>query len=245
MNPTTINCIIIDDDAAATAYLKGYIARVSFLNLLGTFQEPAEGMAALDELPVQLIFMDIGKPGINGMELAKILNSRQDTPVPRIIFISGFERFAVQSYQVNALDYLLKPISYEDFFRAAYKAKCFFEPGKDLAANTNTYGPTDFVFLKVEHDMTRVYLKDILYVESFKDYVKVYTINKVYKALATMKCTEEKLPRGSFMRVHRSFIVSLDKIETVHNHTVRIGKTIIPVTEQYRPPFREFMQRWF
>ncbi len=119
---------------------------------------------------------------------------------------------ALEGYNVNALGYLLKPPAYEDFFKVAYKAKTYFENvPKQLGAGT--YHETDFIFLRVEHDLVRVYLKDILYVEGFKDYVKVYTTggNNMIKALATMKSIEEKLPESSFMRIHRSFIVSLDR----------------------------------
>lgn len=242
-----INCIIIDDDPVVISYLRGYITQIPFLNLSGAYQAPLAGLAALETLDVQLIFMDIGMPGINGMELAKMLNSRHGDAAPRIIFISGFDRFALDSYQVNALDYLVKPVTHEDFFKSAYKAQHYFEHAHKAETEHTTYGLNDFIFLRVEHELVRVYLKDILYVESFKDYLKVYTApdGKMYKALATMKCAEEKLPAHSFMRVHRSFMVSLDKIDAIYNHTIKIGKTTIPVTEQYRAQFKEFVQRCF
>lgn len=243
----TLNCIIIDDDPAMISSLRSYTEQISFLNLLGTYQQPLDGLAAVEAHNVHLLIMDIGMPGINGLELANILNNQQGDAAPRIIFVSGFERFALDGYRVNALDYLLKPVSYEDFLKSVYKAKHYFESvNKEAGSAASAYGPTDAIFLRVEYELIRVYLKDILYIESFKDYIKVYTTDeKVYKALATMKCVVEKLPAHSFMRVHRSFMVSLDKIDAIHNNTIRIGKTMIPVTEQYRSHFKDFVQQWY
>jgi len=236
--------MIIDDDPVVIEYLQDFALQTPFLNLVSTHHKAADALKVLEEANVQLIFLDIGMPGINGMEFAKLLNDTKGDQAPRIVFISGFDRFALEGYNVNALGYLLKPPSYEDFFKVAYKAKAYFENVSRQSGGV--YNETDFIFLRVEHDLVRVYLKDILYVEGFKDYVKVYTIgNNMIKALATMKSIEEKLPENSFMRIHRSFIVSLDKIESIHNSTVKIGKAIIPVTAQFKDDFKKFTDRWF
>lgn len=239
-----VSCMIIDDDPVVVDYLQDFVLQTPFLNLISTHQTATDALKVLEDEHVQLIFLDIGMPGINGMEFARMLNDTKGDQAPRIVFISGFDSLALEGYNVNALGYLLKPPAYEDFFKVAYKAKTYFENVSGQSGKS--YNETDFIFLRVEHDLVRVYLKDVLYVEGFKDYVKVYTIgNNMIKALATMKSIEEKLPGNSFMRIHRSFIVSLDKIESIHNSTVKIGKAIIPVTAQFKEDFKKFTDRWF
>jgi len=241
----TVSCIIIDDDPIVVEYLRDYVIQTPFLNLVAAHHTAADALKTLENENIQLMFLDIGMPGINGMEFAKMLNDSKGDEAPRIIFISGFERFALEGYDVNALGFILKPPTYEDFFKAAYKAKLYYEnPVKQK--QRNLYNEYDFVFLRVEHDLVRVYLKDILYIEGYKDYIKVFiTGGNMIKALATMKGIEEKLPGTSFMRIHRSFIVSLDKIESIHNNTVKIGKAIIPVTAQFKDDFKKFTDKWF
>lgn len=241
----TVSCIIIDDDPIVIDYLSDFANQTPFLNLIATHQTAADALKTIENENVQLIFLDIGMPGINGMDFAKMLNESKGDKAPRIIFISGFERFALDGYSVNALGYILKPPSYEDFFKAAHKAKVYYESPM-RQAEKSLYNESDFVFLRVEHDLVRVYLKDILYIEGYKDYIKVFTAGgNMIKALATMKGIEEKLPESSFMRVHRSFIVSLDKIESIHNNTLKIGRAIIPVTAQFKDEFKKFTDKWF
>jgi two-component system response regulator LytT len=242
----TINCMILDDDPILISYLKEYILQIPLLNLLATQQSPIEALALLETLDIQLIFMDIGMPELNGIDMARLLHANKGDAAPRIVFITGFDRFAVESYQVNALDYLVKPVTFEGLLAAAHKARRYFESLSHHPVSSGPYGLNDFILLKVEHDIVRVYLKDILYIESFKDYVRIYTAidGKVIKALTTLKSIGEKLPPNSFMRVHRSFIVSLDKIETIHHHTIHINKAMIPVTEQYRGEFKDFIAQW-
>jgi two-component system response regulator LytT len=239
-----VSCMIVDDDPVVVNYLRAFALQIPFLNLVSTHNTPTDALKVLETENVQLIFLDIGMPGINGMEFAKMLYDSKGESAPRIIFISGFDRFALEGYKVNALGYLLKPPTYEDFLKSAYKAKKYFEQMERSSANS--YTESDFIFLRVEHDLLRIYLKDILYVEGFKDYVKVYLHNGgLIKALTTMKGIEEKLPQHSFMRVHRSFIISLDKIDAIHNNTVKIGKTMIPVTAQFKDEFKKFVDQWF
>lgn len=245
--PMSINCIIVDDDELAISHLQVFISQVPFLNLITFYQSPSEALAAIETQDIQLIFMDINMPGITGMELAKMLQAVHGVNTPRIIFISGHEKFALEGYKVNALDYLLKPVIYEDFLTACYKAKTYFAEKEKPTAHADSYVINEFIFLKVEYEMVRIYLKDILYLEGFKDYVKVYLTgnNGFLKALTTMKGLEEKLPVNGFIRVHRSFIVSVDKIDAITKNTIKIGKTIIPVTEQFKDDFRKFAHQWF
>lgn len=241
-----VDCIIIDDDPIVLKYLEDLTLQTPFLNLLSTHQTVLEAMKVIETGKVQLIFLDIGMPGINGMEFAKMLDASYGDTAPRIIFITAFEHFALDGYKVNAVDYLLKPPSYEDFFKAAYKAKMQLEKERHRFSEREKNASNEYIYLKVEHEWLRVQFDDILYVEGFKDYVKVHlrSSESFIKALTTMKNLEEKLPSALFMRIHRSYIVSLDKIETISNQSIRIGKVRIPVTDYYKTQFRETFQQW-
>ena len=236
-----INCLLIDDNPAVLFYMRSYIEKTPFLNLIATFLAPADALQTLESNTVQLIFMDIDLPGMTGIEFSKMLNAGNERTVPRIILISSSESFALDGYKVNALDYLLKPISYETFLKAAYKAKTV------ISTPAISYSENDHLFLRVEYELVKVYLKDVLYFEGFKNYVKVYTKNSplFIKALTTIKNLEEKLPQGAFIRVHRSFIASVDKIESITKNTIKIGKMLIPVSDQYKTEFKTFTDQWF
>jgi two-component system response regulator LytT len=234
-----VNCIIIDDDPIALKYLGNFTLQTPFLNLLSSHQTVAEAVKILETEKVQLIFLDIVMPDINGMEFARMLETSHGDKAPKIVFITGFAHLAIEGYKVNAIDYLLKPPSYEDFFKAAYKAKMLLKKAQQQSKDK-------FIFLKVEHELLRVQLNDILYIEGFKDYVKVYirSTDSYVKALTTMKNLEEKLPVSLFMRVHRSYIVSLNKIDAINNQVIKIGKIKIPITDYYKAQFREIYEQW-
>jgi two-component system response regulator LytT len=236
-----INCLLLDDDPAVIFYMRSFIEQTPFLNLVAAHMTPNDVLKTLENNNIQLMFMDINLPDITGIEFSKVLNSSGDKVPPRIIFISSFEHYAMEGYKVNAIDYLLKPISYEDFLKAAYRAKAIIDAPKI------GYAESDHLFLRVEYELVKVYLKDVIYFEGFKDYVKVYTKTSTsfIKSLTTMKSLEEKLPSGAFIRIHRSFIVSVDKIESITKNTVKIGKTIIPVSDQYKNVFKTFIDQWF
>lgn len=238
-----LNCIIIDDDTAVTSYLRDFITQIPFLNLVATFNDPLEGFTRLEQQDIQLLLLDIGMPCLNGIDLARLLQERLGNDAPRVVFITGFERYALEGYTLDAMDYLLKPITFDRFLKMAYKAKSYF----GTQASISDYQEHDFMFLRVEQELVRVYIKDILYMESRKDYVQVHLLpdDKVITALATLKSMEEKLPEKAFLRVHRSFIVSLDKISAIQNQTIRIGKALIPVSDQYRERFKTFTKQWF
>lgn len=240
-----INCIITDDDPIVLSLLQDFALQTPFLNLIAAYPKAADALKALEKGNIQLMFLDIHMPDINGMTLAKTLHAHYLQKTPRIIFVSGSKEFALESYKVDALDYLLKPVSYEDFFRAAYKAKLYFEGIEKPVKNEIELPANDFIVLKVDHELIRVQLNNILYIEGDKDYAKVYiNENNFIKALTTMKDIEKRLPKTSFMRVHRSFIVSLDKIAAIQNYNIRIGKISIPVTDQYKSSFKDVLEQW-
>ncbi len=241
-----INCMIVDDEDLATSHLCSYITRTSFLNLLSCHKNAADALMNIENKDLHLIFLDINMPGLNGIELAHLLKNKKGTPVS-IIFTTGFEYFALDSYKVDALDYLVKPIRYEDFFRAAYKAKINVEKHDGQTQAVVKYSESDFIFLRVEYDLIKIYLRDILYFEGSKDYVKVFTASPdhCFKSQITMKELEERLPVNSFMRLHRSFIVSVDKITLISKKIVKIGGIFIPITRQYKESFKKFIDHWF
>ena len=206
-------------------------------------------LKAIHTQEVDLIFLDIQMPDLNGMELARVLEKGGGKP--RIIFTTAYNQFALEGYKVDALDYLLKPFNYEEFLRAAQKALHYFElinkPGiQTLVVNETEHADANYLFLKVEYQLVRVALDDILYIESLKDYVKVEMKNaeKAILSLTSLKTLQEKLPPKRFMRVHRSFIVSLDKITSMTKNTLQIGKKLITVGDQYKDAFAQFVGKW-
>lgn len=243
-----INCLVVDDDEMASSHLCDLINQTPFLNLHSRYNHPVAALSAIENNDLQLVFLDVNMPGLSGIELARMINSKSEGHGPRIILTSGYERFALEGYKVNAIDYLLKPVDYKSFINAAYQAKNVIEQEANHKIPSKVdYNDNDFIFLRVEYELMKVYLKNILYIESFKDYVKVYVsnIDGYIKALTTMKKIEEKLPLHSFTRIHRSFIVSLDKIDSFNSAMIKIGKAMIPVSSQYKESFKKFSDHWF
>jgi DNA-binding LytR/AlgR family response regulator len=241
-----INCIAVDDEPLALALVCTFIEQTPFLNLVGRYGSGVEALQGLHELTekVDVAFLDIQMQELTGLELARVLG--QAGSPPRIIFTTAFPQYALESYKVDALDYLVKPFNYEEFLRAANKAKAYAELASNHAEPAAPTPEEDHIFLKVEYQLIRVALNDILYVEGLKDYVKVHlkSTPRALLSLMSLRSMEEKLPTRRFMRIHRSFIVALDKIESVRRLTVQIGAETIPVGEQYKEAFGQFLSRW-
>lgn len=251
-----LTCIAVDDEPLALGLVCAFIEKTPFLQLAGRYSSAVEALQGLHQQAVDVLFLDIQMPDLTGIELARVLE-RVPTK-PRIIFTTAYNQFALEGYRVDALDYLLKPFNYEEFLRAAEKAKAYVEllnraitipiPPPEPA---RVAAGEDALFLKVEYQLVRVPYGDILYIEGLKDYVKVYRRGereaappKPLLSLTSLKALEEKLPSGRFMRVHRSFIVSLDKIGAVTRNAIQIGAVTIPVSDQYKEQFTEFLSRW-
>lgn len=191
-------------------------------------------------------------PDLNGLELAKLLDRGPGGGGPRVVFTTAFNQYALDGYKVDALDYLLKPFSYDDFLRVANKAKSYAEltqqptPAAPPATPALSEPAEDYLYLKVEYQLVRVPFNDILYVEGLKDYVKVYrrSETKPLLSLTSLKALEEKLPARQFMRIHRSYIVGLGHIAAIGRGTVHIGTETIPVSDSYREAFDQFVSRW-
>lgn len=243
----TLKCIALDDEPLALGLISSFIEQTPFLQLSGSFSDAVEALDFLHKNDVDVIFMDIQMPGLNGMELARVIHQNTNNWSAKIIFTTAFSQYAIEGYKVNAIDYLLKPYSYEDFLVASQKALAHQDP---FSRNINTGNPADtgddFILLKVEYHMIKVALKDIIYVEGMKDYVKVFTLNseKPIISQVTLKTLEQRLPNDHFLRIQRSFIIAPDKIKTITRGTVQIGNTSIPVGDQYKEAFNNLLTRW-
>src|ERR1700742_1719889 len=245
----TLNCIAVDDEPLALGLVCKFIEQTPFLNLAGRYSGAVDALKAIHNEKIDLIFLDIQMPDLNGIELARVLDKGADKP--RIIFTTAYNQFALEGYKVDALDYLLKPFNYEEFLRAAQKAYNYAELINKPATVTTVINEVEhvdeeYLFLKVEYQLVRIALDDILYIEGLKDYVKVHLkgIEKAVLSLTSLKALEEKLPSKRFMRVHRSFIVSLDKVTSMTKNSLQIGKMNIAVGDQYKEAFGQFLGRW-
>ncbi len=241
-----IQCIAVDDEPLALGLVCAFIEKTPFLKLVGRFSSAVEALQAIHQLDIDLIFLDIQMPDLTGIELARVIES-SGTQGPRIIFTTAFNQFALDGFRVDALDYLLKPFNYEEFLRAASKGKAYVELLQKAASTPAVAEPKEeYLFLKVEYQLVRIAYDDILYVEGLKDYVKVIlkSDTKPTLSLTSLKALEEKLPSSKFMRVHRSFIVNLDKIGAVTRNTIQIGTITIPVSDQYKEAFSQFLSKW-
>jgi len=238
---TKLRCIAVDDEPLALALVCNFITLTPFLELAGRYSSAIEALKSIHSTEIRLIFMDIQMPDLNGMELAKVLARDKSTPTPKIIFTTAYNHFALESYRVDALDYLLKPFNYEEFLHAANKAKEHVERSINNAADIEN----DSIFIKVEYKWVKVLLSDVLYIEGVKDYVKVHlSTQSSLLSLNSLKNMEDKLPARQFMRLNRSCIVSLSKITAVTKTAVQINDIVIPVGESYREGFSQFIRNW-
>ncbi|WP_138480425.1 LytR/AlgR family response regulator transcription factor [Dyadobacter bucti] len=242
---TPLKCIAVDDEPLALGLVCAFIEKTPFLTLTGRYSSAVEALNAIHTEHIDIIFLDIQMPDLTGIELARVIE-KAGKPGPRIIFTTAFNQYALDGFRVDALDYLLKPFNYEEFLRAASKAQTYVEL-LQKAASGGTQEPKDeYLFLKVEYQLVRIAYNDILYTEGLKDYVKVHLKSepKPILSLTSLKALEEKLPSSKFMRVHRSFIVNLDKISAVTRNTIQIGTITIPVSDQYKEGFNLFLSKW-
>ncbi len=230
----TLNCIIIDDEPLAADLLASYAKKTLFLNLIGVFNSAVEGVKAIRDNRVDLIFLDIQMPELSGLEFAKILPKET-----KIIFTTAFSQYAIDGYKANAIDYLMKPISYDDFLDASNRALDWFQTTHQ-AENAST---DRFIFVKSEYKLVKIMFDDILYIEGVKDYVKIYLNNdhKPIMTLMNMKKIEESLPKPEFMRIHRSYIVHMKKIDGIDRFRVVIGDAVLPISDSYKTILQDYL----
>ncbi|SDG98768.1 two component transcriptional regulator, LytTR family [Dyadobacter soli] len=241
----TLECIAVDDEPLALGLVCAFIEKTPFLNLAGRYSSAVEALQVINSKPIDVIFLDIQMPDLTGIELARVLE-KAGSKAPRIIFTTAFNQYALDGFRVDAIDYLLKPFNYEEFLRAASKAQAYVELVQKASSAGSSEPKDEYLFLKVEYQLVRIAYDDILYTEGLKDYVKVHLKSdpKPILSLTSLKALEEKLPPSKFMRVHRSFIVNLDKISAVTRNTIQIGATSIPVSDQYKEAFNQFLSKW-
>jgi len=234
----TIKCIAVDDEPLALKQIGTYIEKTPFLELIALNNSGFEALKCISTNQVDLIFVDIDMPDLNGMDFVKSLREK-----PYIIFTTAYTEYAVDGFKVDATDYLLKPIGYTEFLKAVNKVKTMV----DLKANLSAKAAPDHLFVKSEYKLMRIALADIKYIESMHEYVRIHLVNdKPVMTLVSLKSIEEQLPAGKFMRVHRSFIVNLDRVKVVERNRIVFDNSVyIPVSDQYKDAFQQFIDKNF
>lgn len=228
-----IKCIAIDDEPLALTQLAGYISRVPFLTLVASCRDAFEAIKVLSSEKVDLLFVDINMPDLNGLDFVRSLTER-----PQVVFTTAYSEYAVDGFKVDAVDYLLKPFSFQDLLQAADKVH------KRLEQKTGDSGKIDdSLFVKSNYRMTRIRLTDIKYIESMSEYVRIYVEgeDKPLMPLLSMRRLEKSLPPSRFMRVHRSYIVNLEKVTEIARMRIVFGNTYIPIGELYKDKFLEYV----
>ncbi len=225
----TINCIIIDDEPLSRKGLKEYIADIDFLNLVGEFDNPLNATGLLGSGNVQLLFLDIQMPKITGLDFYKTLKDP-----PAVIFTTAYPQYALDGFEVNALDYLVKPISFDRFLKAAMKAKELYEVRQKNKAEAAPGTSTEYFFIKADNKLVKIFFEDILFVEALQNYVTIHTTTKKYISYLTFKSVEDYLPAERFIKVHKSFIISAAKVDSIDGNEIRMGEHHIPISRSFK-----------
>lgn len=228
-----INCIIIDDEPLARKGLKEYIADVDFLSLAGEFDNPLKAAGLLSKGNVQLLFLDIQMPKITGLEFLKSVHQP-----PPVIFTTAYPQYARDGFDLNALDYLVKPISFERFLKAVLKAKEYYEV-RQHNGESGARITQDYFFVKADNKLVKILFDEILFVEALQNYVTIHTVDKKYITYLTFKSVEEYLPVDRFIKTHKSYIVSASKINSIEGNDIRIGNHHVPVSRNEKEDVME------
>lgn len=239
----TLNCIAVDDEPLALNLITGYIRQTPFLSLKGSYSSAMEALPTLLTGGIQLVFLDIQMPDFSGLEFSKMLQRSQATSDFRVIFTTAYDRYAIEGYQVDALYYLLKPFNYQEFLQAALKGVNYFERHATLETAS---ADEPYLYVKSDYKTVRIDLREITYIESLKDYVIIHLTGdaKPVKTLMSLKSIEDRLPVDRFLRIHRSFVVSMAQVHAIGKNTVHIGDQEISVGDQYREAFQRLVDRW-
>jgi DNA-binding LytR/AlgR family response regulator len=230
-----LNCIAVDDENLALDLIEDNILKVPFLNLVKRCKNAFEAMEVLQKQDIDLVFLDIQMPGITGVQFLQTL-----TNSPMVIFVTAYKQYALEGYNLNVVDYLLKPIDFERFLKAVNKAAELYSLKQKLPENEGVKDTkVSTIFVNADYSLVKIKTEEITYIEGLKDYIKIHlnTSTKPIVTRMTMKSIEEKLPSPDFFRVHKSFIISLDKIESIRNLKIKIGNAQIPVSESYTEEF--------
>ncbi len=227
-----MKCLALDDEPLALEIIADFASKAPVPMQLTAFENAALALKFLQEQPVDLIFLDIKMPDITGIQFLKSLKHP-----PMVIFTTAYEEYALDGFELNVVDYLLKPIPFERFMKAVTRAQ------EQLSVLQPRPAETDYIFVKTEYKIIKIDLEDILYIEALKDYIKIYTAHQPVLTLKSLKSFESRLPKDKFMRVHRSYLVAMNKINSVERNTVMIANQSIPISEGYRDRFYDVITR--
>lgn len=235
-----IKCLVVDDKPLAVDILSDYIRKVDFLELAGSTTSALEALQLVDQLGIDLLFLDIQMPELTGIQVMKILGNKC-----QVILTTAYTEYALEGYEHNVVDYLLKPIAFDRFYRAAQKAQKQLTPPPTIPASRLSPSPhltqerpsRGIIFVKTEYKIVKIRLEDILYVEGLQNYISIYTQTERILSLRNIKKMEEQLPKPQFVRVHKSYIISLDKIDSIERSRIFIGEAVIPLGDTYRENF--------
>ncbi len=232
---TNLRCVVVDDEPLAQDLIASYIEKTPFLVLVGKFNSAQDAVKTILENNIDIVFLDIHMPQLSGMEFARIV-----PPSCRIIFTTAYDRYAIEGFKLNALDYLMKPISYEEFINSANRALEWVELRRKAEAATNE---KNYLIVKSEYKYVQIPVKNILFIEGLKDYVKIYLTEdkSPITTLMSMKSLEKFLPETEFMRVHRSFIVNTTKMRIIERNRIVFGSHYIPISESYKQTFVNYI----
>lgn len=239
-----IRCITVDDEPLALNMVSSFVKQTPFLELLASFDNAIDALNFVQSNSVQLILLDIQMADLTGMELARIITGQNNKNKPFIIFTTAYSDFALEGYRVDAIDYILKPFDYEDFITSISKVRKRMEQQSESSEVTQP-DHQQYVFIKVDSQIVRVELRNILYIEGFKDYVKIHLDNAApLLSLMSLKKLEEKLVNSGFLRIHRSYIISFARVDALLKGSVRVGEKTIPVGATYKEEYDKFVNQW-
>jgi two-component system, LytTR family, response regulator len=232
-----IRCLIVDDEPLALHILEDYMSKIPFLQLVKATTNPIEALTIVQERGVDLVFLDVQMPELTGIQFLRIANGKA-----KVILTTAYPQYALEGYELDVIDYLLKPIAFDRFFKSVQKAQTVLQPTVQPVQAEQNQQPkqdflSDFIFVKTEHKIQKVYLNDILFIEGLKDYISIFTPAERIITLQNMKKMEDALPEKHFIRVHKSYIVSINKIDSIERSRIFIRDKIIPVGDTYREEF--------
>lgn len=237
-----LSCVILEDEPLARSLMENYVGKIAHLQLIRSFSDPLVALDFLRENKVDILFSDIQMPEITGIGLLKILKNK-----PLVILTTAYSEYAIEGYELDVFDYLLKPINFERFLKAVEKATIKLTPALETPKTTENQpineSNKDFIFIKDGTKMIKVRLGEIKYIEGLKDYVSIYTNDRKIVSLQTLKSLETQLPSNQFIRVHNSYIIAFDAIDVVDKEKILIGKNYIPISDTYKKPFREYLEK--
>lgn len=231
-----IRCLVVDDEPLALHILEDYISKIPFLTLVKSTTNPIEALSFVQNGDVDLVFLDVQMPELTGIQFLKIANGKA-----KVILTTAYSQYALEGYELDVVDYLLKPIAFDRFYKSVQKVQSILNPSSAPAVVAPEPSQqdilSDFIFVKTEHKIQKVYLHDILFIEGLKDYISIFTSTERIITLQIMKKMEDALPEKHFVRVHKSYIVALNKIDSIERSRIWIKDKIIPVGDTYRDQF--------